>query len=149
MLLPSFTTLLNRAILSCILLTIDTVFFLGGYSVLRVLRISVNWVVWIFGYLIIIASAALCYSVSTPTYSFGDRGFSNLLGVFSFLIALYAASQWISRRWYVFIKKRTISFFVQQSRNFFSVCAQTSHVLWLDCRRCRCCAYGRVPPNAF
>ena len=119
MLLPSFNILINRAILSCILLTIDSVFFLGGYSVLRVLRIPVNWVVWILGYLIIVASAALCYSVSTPTYTLHDRGFGNLLGVLSFLIALYAASQWISRHWYVFIKKRPISFLVQQSRNFF------------------------------
>ena len=119
MLLPSFTILLNRAILSSILIIVDSVFFLGGYSVLRVLRISVNWVVWIFGYLIIIASVALCYSVSTPTYSLHDRGFGNLLGALSFLIALYAASQWISRHWYVFIKNRLHSFFVQQSRKFF------------------------------
>lgn len=118
MLLPSFTILLNRAILSCTLIAIDSVFFLGGYSALRVLRISVNWVVWILGYLIIVASVALCYSVSSPTYSLRDVVFGNLLGAFSFLISMYAASQWVSRRWYVFIKKHTLSFVVQQSRNF-------------------------------
>jgi len=119
MLLPSFTILLNRTILSCILIAIDSVFFLAGYSTLRVLRISVNWVVWVLGYMIIVASVALCYSISTPTYSFRDIGFGNLLGAFSFLITMYAASQWISRHWYVFIKKRTLPFIVQQSRNFF------------------------------
>jgi hypothetical protein len=119
MVLPSFAVLLDRAILSCILLAVASVFFLGGYSILRALRISVNWTVWIFGYVIIVASVAVCYVVSTPTYSLRDVGYGNLLAVFSFGIAGYAASQWVSRHWYVFIKKHTRSFIVKGSRNFF------------------------------
>jgi hypothetical protein len=119
MMLPSFAILLNRTILSCILIVIDSIFFVGGYNVLRILRISVNWIVWLFGYLIIVASIALCYSVSTPAYTLHDVGYCNLLGVLSFDITVYAASQWVSRHWYVFIKKRVRSFAVQGSRNFF------------------------------
>src|SRR5437763_3407556 len=115
----SFTTQLYHAIFkSYILIVLNSVFFLGGYSLLRILRISVNWVVWIFGYLIIVASAALCYSVSSPIYSSLEARAGNILGTLSFLIAMYAVSQWISRQWYVFIKKRALSFAAQQSRNF-------------------------------
>lgn len=118
MLVPSLTILLLHPIFCCILIVIDSVFFLGVYSTLRVLRIPVNWVVWIIGYLIIIASVILCYSISTPTYA-RYVGFGNILGIVSFLITVYSASQWASRHWYVYIKKRISSSFVQQSRNFF------------------------------
>lgn len=117
--LPPFTSLLNRAVLSCILIAIDSMFFIASYSILCALKISVNWIVWIFGYLIIIASIALCYSVSDNTYSLRNMSYGNLLGAFSFLITVYAASHWVSRRWYVFIKQRALSFFVQRSRTFF------------------------------
>ncbi|BCL77749.1 hypothetical protein ccbrp13_02140 [Ktedonobacteria bacterium brp13] len=129
MVLPSFAMQLNRTIVSCLLIIIDSVFFIGSYGVLRVLRISVNWVVWILGYLIIVASVAVCYSIFTPTYSLRDVGYGNLLAVFSFGITVYAVSQWVSRRWYVFIKKRTLSFVAQQSRNFF-LFARKHHALF-------------------
>jgi hypothetical protein len=115
----SFATQLYHAVLkSYILIALNSVFFLGGYSLLRVLRISVNWVVWIFGYLIIVASAVLCYSVAAPVYSLLGARTGNVLGILSFLIAMYAVSQWISRHWYVFVKKRTLRFVAQQSRDF-------------------------------
>ena len=112
------TQFYHAAFKSCLLIVLNSVCFLGGYSLLRVLRISVNWVVWIFGYLIIVASAVVCYSVVSPVYSLSDGSGGKILGILSFLIALYALSQWASRHWYVFIKKRALSFIAQQSRNF-------------------------------
>ena len=115
----SFATQLYHALFkSCILIALNSVFFLGGYSLLRMLRISVNWVVWIFGYLIITASAVLCYTVFNPMYSLPDGPGGNILGMLSFLIALYAVSQWIGRHWYVFVKRRALPFVAQRSRDF-------------------------------
>lgn len=37
-------------------------FLIGSYGILRLLRISVNWVIWIIGTLIIMASA-YCYGL--------------------------------------------------------------------------------------
>src|SRR5439155_21699712 len=41
----------------------------------------------------------------------------NLLGLVSFLVAVYSASQWTTRQWYVRTRKRTISLLVKGSRN--------------------------------
>lgn len=142
---------------------IGFVAFLIGYSLLRLIRVSPNWVTWILGGLIIAACAAFCISLLFPHtgtagghpgnfpqgappkgsqhfsgdrpggFRGGDRGpgnilsaiwsgnshlQSNLLGAVSFVIGVYAASQWLARQWFVQLKKRTTSFLIQQSRNF-------------------------------
>jgi hypothetical protein len=45
-----------------IVAVIDFFFLIGSYGILRLLRISVNWVTWIIGTLIIMASA-YCYGL--------------------------------------------------------------------------------------
>lgn len=107
----------SRLILLSILATIDFFFLIGSYGVLSVLRIPVNWVTWIIGSLIIAASAALCVSIVIPNSLMLGNGYSNILGVLSFAVAVYTANQWTTRKWYVAIKKRAGAVLVKPSRN--------------------------------
>lgn len=114
--ITSETTFL-RLIFFPLLGMIDFFLLIGGYSVLRGLRISADWVTWISGTLLMAASVVLCISFLRANHVGGTSGFSNLLGLVSFLIAIYSASQWILRQWYVRIKKHTTSLLVKGSRN--------------------------------
>src|SRR2546421_1069443 len=98
--------ILMRSVLLLILCGLDFGFLLVGYSVLRVLRVSVNWVTWIVGSFIIELGLGVCVATLIPGLAPGGAGRAgNLLGALSFLIAVYAASQWIIRQWYVSIKR--------------------------------------------
>lgn len=106
-----------RVIVFSVLGTVDYFLLIGGYSILRGLRISVNWVTWILGTLLMAASAVLCLSILFPNHFGAARKLGNLLGVIAFLVAVYSASQWTTRQWYVQLKRRTTSVLVQGSRN--------------------------------
>jgi hypothetical protein len=114
----SLPLLTERIILSCILISLDSIFFIGGYGILRLVHISADWVTWIIGFVLIVASLAIGYAWITVDLTSRDRLFSNLFGVLSFGIAVYAAGQWIVRHWYLFAKKWRGSFLARQSRAF-------------------------------
>jgi hypothetical protein len=114
---PIDTTLM-RSVLLLILCGLDFVFLLGSYSVLRVLHISVNWVTWIIGSFIIELSLGVCVAVLIPGLDPGGIGRAgNLVGALSFFIAVYAASQWIIRQWYISIKRQAGKWVAQASKN--------------------------------
>lgn len=101
-----------------ILIGIDLVLFMGGYGLLRAIHVSVHWITWIVGAMIIVASIALCASLIAPQLLTVNRGVGNFLGALSFFITIYAGMQWVARKWFVFIKTRTIAFIVKATRNF-------------------------------
>lgn len=109
---------LTRFLIAPVLIGIDLVFFIGGYGLLRAIRVSVNWITWVIGTMIIAASVVLCVSAVAPQLLTVNRGVGNFLGALSFLIAIYAALQWVARKWFVFIKTHTVAFIVKATRNF-------------------------------
>jgi hypothetical protein len=114
----SFSTLLDRTIMGCILIALDSACFVLGYGLLRFLHISADWVVWALGFVLIVASLALAYAYVTATLTSRDFHLSNTFGEWSFYIAVFAAGQWIIRQWYLIVKKHTKAWLAQQSRLF-------------------------------
>jgi hypothetical protein len=57
-------SMFTRSALLLILCGFDFCFLLTSYGVLRALRISVNWMTWIAGSLIIMASVAVCLTIA-------------------------------------------------------------------------------------
>ncbi len=110
------TRLVGILILFVVLGTIDFSFLLLSYGVLRLLRISVNWVTWLVGALIILASGYTCLLVFFPSTNIRDAGLSNVMGAFSFLIAVHSGSQWTTRRWYLVVKKGTAFWMTKATR---------------------------------
>lgn len=111
-------TMFTRSVLLLILCGFDFCFLLTSYGVLRVLRISVNWMTWIVGSLIITASVALCLAIALPNLLPGQAKESgNLLGALAFFVAVYAASQWTTRQWYLRVKKGAGQWLKQSSKN--------------------------------
>lgn len=125
-------TLITRSTLLLILSGFDFCFLLIAYSVLRALRISVNWTTWIAGGLIISASLALCVHVAFPDM-FPDpiRAGGNILGALAFFVAVYSACQWITRQWFLRVKKsaderlrlfvKNVLMFVREHHIFFGL----------------------------
>lgn len=111
-----FPLLADRIIMSCILIVLDSSVFVVGYALLRWLHISVDWVVWTMGFVLIVASLALGYAWITATLNSREFGFGNNLGSLSFFISLYAAGQWVIRHWYLIAKRWRGSFVARQSR---------------------------------
>src|SRR5437773_470803 len=92
-----------------------------GYGILRGLRIPVDWVTWTIGIVIMAANVLLCLSVILPGKLGEMRGSGNLLGLVCFLVAVYSASQWTTRQWYVRIKTSTISLLVKGIEEYLFV----------------------------
>lgn len=111
--------LVFRSVFYMILAVMDFLFLIGSYSVLRTLHISVHWVTWTIGTVLIVASTFLCFAVLLPLPPMLTRYamYGNLIGVFSFLIAVYAASQWTTRQWYIRVKKQAASSLIQGSKH--------------------------------
>lgn len=106
-----------RSVLLLILCGIDFCVLLGGYGVLRVLRLSVNWVTWLIGSLIIVLSLGVCLGVAMPDMTSKWLGAGGkVVGALSFLIAVYAASQWTTRQWYVRVKQQASKWLIQRSK---------------------------------
>jgi hypothetical protein len=125
-------TIFTRSILLLVLCGFDFGFLLISYGVLRALRISVNWTTWIAGSLIILASAVLCLTIALPTlFPVPVKASGNLLGLIAFFVAIYAASQWITRQWFLRAKKgvdeslkqfiKHLLVFVRQHHIFFGL----------------------------
>lgn len=111
-------TMFTRSVLLLILCGFDFCFLLTSYGVLRVLRVSVNWITWIAGSLIITASAAVCLAVLWPNaLPTPIRGGGNIVGLIAFFVAVYAASQWTTRQWYLRVKKDAGQWLKQSSKN--------------------------------
>jgi hypothetical protein len=111
-------SMLTRSMLLLILCGFDFCFLLTSYGVLRVLRISVNWMTWIAGSLIITVSAAVCLTIALPNlFPEQFKAGGNLVGAIAFFVAVYAASQWATRQWYRRVKKDASQWLRQSSKN--------------------------------
>jgi len=110
-------TLLVRSVFYTILATIDFFILLGSYGFLRLIRFSVNWATWLIGSLIILDSSLLCLSFVFPQHLLQYRGSEKILGLLAFLVAVYTAAQWVTRKWYIVVKKQTSAAIVQGSRS--------------------------------
>lgn len=111
-------TILIRSALLLILCGFDFCFLLTSYGILRVLRISVNWITWIIGSLIITTSIAVCIRVALPSLLPEQlNAGGKLLGTLAFFVAVYAASQWITRQWYLRVKKDAGQWLKRSSKN--------------------------------
>ena len=115
----TLNNLVGRSILVTVISTIDFFCLIGSYGLLRLLRISVNWITWIIGTFLIVVSALFCLSLVVPIGISADVGTSNLLGVIAFLIAIDSWSQWIARRSYLLFKKGALPWLTQRVRNAF------------------------------
>lgn len=104
-------------ILFSILSIIGSFFFIGIYAALRVLRISVNWVTWMVGTVIMVASIVLSFSALISGHPMALSRYSSLLGGVSSLVAIFSAGQWVIRRWYVSIKRYAASSLVKWSKD--------------------------------
>lgn len=113
-----FDSLITRSVLLLILCGFDFCFLLTSYGILRALRISVNWITWIAGSLILTASVAMCITIALPNlFPAPLKAGGNLLGALAFLVAVYAACQWTTRQWYLRIKKNASQWLKQSSKN--------------------------------
>jgi hypothetical protein len=109
-------SMLIRSVFYCILSTIDFFLLLSAYGILHFLHISVNWTTRIIGSVLILTSVLVILSFLLPQLS-PFRVTEALLAVLSFLVAVYTAGQWVTRQWYIQIKKRTKSRIVLWSKN--------------------------------
>lgn len=126
---PIETFVLRSALLP-LLCIIDFCLLLGGYAVLRLLRIPVDWVTRVVGSFIIAVSAAVCLGILLPGLiprQFNNSG--NMVGFFSFFVAVYAVNQWTLRQWYVWVKKRA-GVWVRQSSKHVLLFLRKHHLLF-------------------
>lgn len=112
------TTTLRRAVPIALFSLLDFFFIIGSYGVLRVLHIPVNWVTWVIGTILLVASGISSLLIFVPSQSAAFSG-DALIGIVSFGIAIYSAAQWITRRWYLVVKKWAVPLLVVPSRNAF------------------------------
>lgn len=127
-----FNGLPFRAIEVSVLSVIDFFCLLGSYGLLRLLHISVNWVTWIIGSCLIIVSTFFALSLLVPIGTAPDVGLSNLLGFVAFLIAIDSWGQWVTRRWYLVLKRLAVPWLATRIRNFFLFLRQHHQFLgWL------------------
>lgn len=111
-------SILTKAVLFLILSGFDLCFLLTSYSVLRVLRISVNWITWIAGSLLIAVGLAACLAIARPDLLpplFKRLG--NPMGAIAVFVAVYAASQWLMRQWFLLVKKDARQWLKTSSKN--------------------------------
>jgi hypothetical protein len=114
----SLDSLAARSVFLLILCGLDFALLLGGYGMLRVLRLSVNGFTRIVGSAIIALSLSICLGMALPAQvSRWPGAASKVVGALSFLVAVYAASQWPLRHWYVAVKQRA-SRLVRPARDF-------------------------------
>ncbi|HEX7733607.1 MAG TPA: hypothetical protein VF458_02045 [Ktedonobacteraceae bacterium] len=107
-----------KAVLFLILSAFDVFFLLTGYGLLRALRVSVNWVTWLIGGFLITLSLAACLAVLQPgLFPSRFRIIGNPIGAIAFFIAVYAASQWITRQWFLRVKQSASQWLKQFSKN--------------------------------
>jgi hypothetical protein len=104
--------------LGCLLLgTFDGLIGLGFYGLVRLLRVPVNWITLIIGSFFILASLYL--GMDSMIQGHPDPGLSNSLGFLSYFIAIYAAGQWLARRWYLVAKRHTGRFLTRAARTLY------------------------------
>ena len=110
-------TILMTSVLLLVLCGISFGVLLALYRLLRLVHISVDWVTWVLGGLILVLCVIFCLSGLVPGIvpDWLSKG-NSLTGVLAFFIAAYAASQWIARQWYVRMKQRTSKWLVQGAR---------------------------------
>jgi len=113
------TRALMRSEALVILGCFDVLGLLVGYATLRACHVSVRWATWGVGLFIGGISVLACVGLllHAQTGAVADVGLSNLLGYVSFLVAIYAATLWLTRHWYLLIKRQTLRWLARQSRH--------------------------------
>lgn len=126
----SLDSIATRSVLLLILCGIGFCLLLAGYGLLRLLRLPVNQFARVIGGAIIALSLGICLSMalSAQTARWPGGG-SKIVGALSFLVAVYAASQWTMRRWYVWIKQQAGAWVVRSTRDFL-VFLRTQHLFF-------------------
>ncbi|HEY1351504.1 MAG TPA: hypothetical protein VGF67_17935 [Ktedonobacteraceae bacterium] len=115
----SLDSLAARSVFLLVLCGFDFALLLGGYGMLRVLRLPVNGFTRIIGGLIIALSLSICLLMALHAQASRWPGAaSKVVGALSFLVAVYAASQWPMRRWYVGIKQQASRWLLRPARDF-------------------------------
>lgn len=94
---------------------IGIVVLLGFYGMLNAIHAPGRYIAWIVVLLLITTNLLACLF----GFIWNDSPFSNngLLGVIAFLVAVYAVSQWLVRRWYLWIKRYGRSLLVKATQN--------------------------------
>ena len=117
----SLESIAARSVLLLILCGIDFCLLLGGYGAVRVLHLPVNRVTRLMGGAILVLSLGLCLGMVMPDLAPRWLGVgSKAVGVLSFLIAVYAASQWAMRQWYVRFKRQIGKGLIHSARDFLA-----------------------------
>ena len=104
-----------RTVELSILGAIDFFCLLVCYGCLKLARVPIGWVTVSIGLLIGGASVWLC-GAALAAVTGADRGSSNAIGAVAFLIAVFALSQWITRQWYLVVKRTAIRPLARGSR---------------------------------
>lgn len=116
--MPHPEILLARSFLLLIFCCIDFCFLVASHGILRSLHISVNWVVWIVGGGIIAISAVASLMLFDPAFHLPIYlTNANVLGGLAFFVAVYAASQWTTRQWFLRIKSSASKSLVLATRD--------------------------------
>ena len=102
---------------------LDSLFFIGVYSFARFFRIPIRRLTvgigcLIFAACIIIGLLPVVEAQSLQSNEMLAKG-SVLLGILAIFVTLYSFCEWTTRRWYVFIKKRTQSWLMCTARGLF------------------------------
>lgn len=119
-----------RSVLLLIFCGIDFCLLLGGYGAVRVLHLPVNRVTRLIGSAIITLSLGMCLGMVLSDLAPRWLGIgSKAVGVLSFLIAVYAASQWATRQWYVRFKRQISRGLIRSARDFLMF-LRTHHLLF-------------------
>ena len=99
-------TIFTHSVLILVLSGLSFSFLLTGYGALRALHISVNWIAWIVGSLILATSAAMCLIIALiHVFPAQMKSSGNTIGGLAFVVAICSVSQWTMRQWYLRIKK--------------------------------------------
>ena len=83
---------------------VNVICFLFGYSLIRLLHLPLDWVMWLIGGYIILTSCFLIVSVLAHRLSF-DSDDATGVGTLGFLVSFHAANLWTVRHLYDGTKK--------------------------------------------
>ncbi len=96
--------LIVSIILYIIVTAVNAVCFLFGYSLLRLLHIPLDWVMWSIAGYVALASCLFAVSVLTGQVS-ADSSSATAIGTLGLLVSFHAANQWAARHVYLILKK--------------------------------------------
>jgi hypothetical protein len=126
----SLDSIAARSVFLLILCGFDFCILLGSYGLLRRLRLPVHQFTRLLGSVIIVLSLGICLGMVLPMQTTRWPGVgSKVVGALSFLVAVYAASQWVMRRGYLWIKQQADTWLIRWARDFL-VFLRTHHLFF-------------------